>query len=66
MKKGKWEWRGFVVCAFHSAAWSMGWLGSKVATWTPREGPNSYPTNNAAVAVVDVVVDVFIVMVVVF
>ena len=22
-----------VLCAFHSAAWSMGWLGSNVATW---------------------------------
>ena len=24
---------GSVVCAFHSAAWSMSWLGSNVATW---------------------------------
>ena len=22
-----------VVCVFHSTAWSMGWLGSNVATW---------------------------------
>ena len=33
IEKGRWEWRGFVVCAFHSTAWSMGWLGSNVATW---------------------------------
>ena len=31
LKKGRWEWRGFVVCAFHSTAWSMGRLGSNAA-----------------------------------
>ena len=33
IEKGGWEWGESVVCAFHSAARSMGWLGSNVATW---------------------------------
>ena len=33
LKKGRWEWRESVVCAFHSAASSMGWFGSNVVTW---------------------------------
>ena len=33
LKKGRWELGESVVCAFHGASWSMGWLGSNVATW---------------------------------
>ena len=61
LKKGRWEWKGFVVCAFHSTAWSMGWLGSNVATWRHLVGHHvKVPTLVQHVVVVAVVVVVVI------